>query len=154
MYTDGNSFTITIPGTPMAKARPRFARLKGKVCTFDPQSVEKETLRWVLKSRYVGKDPISGPIRLRIVFILSHKKKKEAYHTKKPDLDNLIKMPLDAGNGILWVDDKQIVSIDAIKIYGEEPRTVLTIEEINPTKSGHDLHDKHNRDTQSCDDRA
>lgn len=45
----------------------------------------------------------------------------------KPDLDNLLKTILDAGTGITWHDDKQIVQIKTAKYYSHSPRTVLTI---------------------------
>ena len=46
---------------------------------------------------------------------------------KTPDLDNLIKFPLDVMNGEVWLDDKQIISILAFKHYAEVPRTEITI---------------------------
>ncbi|MGS4145689.1 RusA family crossover junction endodeoxyribonuclease, partial [Staphylococcus pseudintermedius] len=49
----------------------------------------------------------------------------------KPDLDNLLKTVLDAGNGKLWNDDNQIVEIRTFKKRSETARTVLIIEELN-----------------------
>ena len=47
----------------------------------------------------------------------------------RPDLDNLVKLWLDAANHILWNDDRQIVQIDAKKIrHDDKPRTEVTIE--------------------------
>jgi Holliday junction resolvase RusA-like endonuclease len=49
--------------------------------------------------------------------------------TKRPDLDNHIKL-FDLFNGIMWADDNQIVSIEAHKWYADQPRTEITITEI------------------------
>ncbi|HGH5583696.1 TPA: RusA family crossover junction endodeoxyribonuclease, partial [Staphylococcus pseudintermedius] len=53
------------------------------------------------------------------------------YKNTKPDLDNLLKTVLDAGNGKLWNDDNQIVEIRTFKKWSETARTVLIIEELN-----------------------
>ena len=46
------------------------------------------------------------------------------------DLDNAIKM-LDAFNGILWIDDRQIVEIHAYKLSNSmESETYIEIEEL------------------------
>ncbi|RIL90966.1 RusA family crossover junction endodeoxyribonuclease, partial [Staphylococcus equorum] len=53
-----------------------------------------------------------------------------SYKRTKPDLDNLLKTVLDAGNEKLWKDDNQIVEIRTFKKYAETARTVLIINEI------------------------
>lgn len=42
-------------------------------------------------------------------------------HPKKPDSDNVIKQICDALNGVVWVDDGQVVFAHAIKTRGREP---------------------------------
>jgi len=129
-----NVITAAIPGVPNTKLRPRFSRYKGRVKTYDPQADDKKTVQWQLRSRMVGKEPLDGPVSLSCIFIFpkpkSRKKLKEVFHTVKPDLDNLIKWIGDVGNGILWHDDKQIVSISSVKIYGESPKTIITASKV------------------------
>ena len=48
-------------------------------------------------------------------------------YDKKRDLDNMIKFALDAGNGILYHDDSQIVHIIALKVYGPLPKTMIEL---------------------------
>ena len=48
----------------------------------------------------------------------------------KPDLDNVVKLILDAINGIVFADDKQVVSISASKAYSDTPRTTVQTTEI------------------------
>ncbi len=135
VISNGTSLSISLPGTPKTKLRPRFARRKGRVNTFDPQSEDKETVRWQLKARLGAWEPFSGPVTLSMICIFgvpkSRKRKGEVFHMVKPDLDNLVKWIGDVGNGILWEDDRQIVSISAVKIYGVDPRTVITVSKVN-----------------------
>ena len=46
---------------------------------------------------------------------------------KRPDIDNYIKLVMDALNGIAWEDDNVIASVNAAKIYSSEPRTEVYI---------------------------
>ena len=45
----------------------------------------------------------------------------------KPDCDNLAKTVLDALNGVLWLDDAQVVDLSVSKRYAAEPHTVVTV---------------------------
>jgi Holliday junction resolvase RusA-like endonuclease len=51
------------------------------------------------------------------------------HHTKKPDIDNLVKFSMDCLNGIAWEDDKQVISLSSYKYYSLKPRTEIIIEE-------------------------
>jgi len=126
------ALSISLPGDPKTKLRPRFARNKRRVRTFDPQSDDKETTRWQIKSRVGAMEPLKGPLGLSVICVFStpKSKNKEDFHIVKPDLDNLIKWVGDVGNGILWYDDKQIIKINALKIYGEEPKTIITVSKV------------------------
>ena len=48
--------------------------------------------------------------------------------TGKPDYDNIGKV-VDALNGIVWVDDSQIVDARIRKLYDERARLVIEVEE-------------------------
>ena len=54
-------------------------------------------------------------------------------HTKKPDIDNLIKFVLDAlqGQNGFFFDDSQVVRLYAEKIYTDDPATEIMILEEN-----------------------
>lgn len=49
---------------------------------------------------------------------------------KRPDIDNISKNILDALNGIVYADDKQIVSLLVSKAYAEEDYIFITISEV------------------------
>ena len=48
----------------------------------------------------------------------------------KPDLDNVIKAVLDGCNGVAYLDDKQIVELNATARYAETPGVRVVIEEV------------------------
>ena len=84
--------------------------------------------------------PLEGPLELSVIFRFRRPKNWPTFqlvgvdggqwgpwHSGKPDLDNLVKLVSDAGNGILWRDDAQIVRLGAIKVYGAENETVINV---------------------------
>lgn len=123
---------IELLGTPQTKLRPRFSRWKGKVRTYDPQSEEKKTIRWLMVSKMKSRPPKQGALFVSMEFIfVKPKSAKREHHTVKPDVDNCVKAVLDNGNGILWEDDRQIIQIKATKCYGNEAKTVIRIRGVD-----------------------
>ena len=49
--------------------------------------------------------------------------------TKKPDIDNIVKIVLDAMNKFAFKDDTQITKLEVEKIYGIEEKLQIKIEE-------------------------
>jgi Holliday junction resolvase RusA-like endonuclease len=85
--------------------------------------------------------PIDGPIGLEATFYLSRPTRllrksdpdEAILHFKMPDLDNLLKGLLDALNGIVWYDDRQVCQILARKYFSEkneDPRIEIIIKEM------------------------
>lgn len=65
----------------------------------------------------------------------SKKKREQALNqeirpTVKPDCDNISKNICDALNGIVFPDDKQIVSLEVEKFYSEDEKVIIRIYEI------------------------
>jgi Holliday junction resolvase RusA-like endonuclease len=54
-----------------------------------------------------GCAPFSGPVSMRVLFILGNR--------RRIDLDNLNKAICDAMNGIVFEDDTQVVSLHLLK---------------------------------------
>lgn len=124
---------FTLYGTPTALARPRFSKLSRKV--YDPQAYQKSKDIFQLQTQHsIHEDLFTKPLHLDVTFYMPiplHKKRKNnLYHYCKPDLDNLVKWANDIGNGILYIDDSLICSINARKIYSDEPRTELIFTEL------------------------
>ncbi len=131
---------ILIPGKPIAKHRPRFARRGKFVVTYSDQETEEGRFLWELKQQWKQK-PLEGPIQVRAFFYLpipaSTPKKQKAHmelvdppHTKKPDLDNLAKFLKDCCNEVVWKDDSQVCRLYASKAYSVNPRTEMFVQVV------------------------
>ena len=136
--------TFTVPGNPVGKGRAKAAR-RGKFITmYTPEKTASyESL--VAHAAHVamaGRSLIAGAvsveldIRLQIPASWSNKKKQQAvdgllFATKKPDCSNVQKAIEDGMNGVVYVDDVQIVSGSQRKRYAETPGVVVIVKEIN-----------------------
>ena len=49
--------------------------------------------------------------------------------TKKPDIDNIVKIVLDALNKMAFKDDNQITKLEVEKVYSEKEKIFVRIEE-------------------------
>lgn len=57
--------------------------------------------------------------------------------TVRPDLDNLVKLVLDALNGVAYADDSQIVRIHAFKKYsGDHPDGATIVDIVEEERLG------------------
>ena len=127
--------TLTIPGEPVAKGRPRF--YNGHAIT-PAKTVNYETLVKEMWAVTHGQKMLAGELcaSLTAYFAIPDSKSKLMKKrmsegivrpTKKPDIDNLIKSVFDSLNGIAYKDDSQIVTVVASKFYSDVPRLELEI---------------------------
>ena len=49
---------------------------------------------------------------------------------KKPDIDNVVKIIMDALNGAAYKDDKQVVSVFESKFYDDDPKVIVEVEQV------------------------
>lgn len=127
---------------PVEQARPRATRMGKGIRLYDPKKVNvfKKQLGLLAKQQMLdrGLEPFDGPLEVCMEFYrtvqASVSKKERARRlsgvhrpTVKPDLSNYIKALEDGLNGILWVDDNLIVSLQAEKFYSERPYLVVEI---------------------------
>ncbi len=135
---------FTIDGAPVAKGRPRFARMGRGIRTYTPARTEayEAAVRIAARSAMGATPPLAGPLHVSVEAVMPipvswSKKKREAAadgggvpHVKRPDVDNLVKAVLDGLNGIAFMDDAQIVQLKAFKRYGDTPRVIVVVEEF------------------------
>ena len=132
-----------IHGDPQGKGRSRFSTVCGHVHTRTPdETVLYENLVKTEYRQQVGvKFPDDAMLDVRIFAYYpipksASKRKRQAMlekkirPTKKPDWDNVGKVICDSLNGIAYRDDAQVVDSMVRKFYGEDPKVVVTIEEI------------------------
>ena len=133
---------FTIPGEPCAQGRPRFSKLGGYVKAIDPAKSrnQKAFIKYLATAaaKQQGWTYTYLPLYVEIIAYMGIPKSKskkwraaairgQERPTKKPDVDNLFKLVTDALSGVIYADDKQIVSCRISKIYGTEPRTEVII---------------------------
>lgn len=114
--------------TPVAAVRPKVTRWS----TYYPGEYGKylPELRGMLQQGWPV-PPKSGLVELDLEFRLprprSHygtgrnaqKVKGSAPVVPHQDVDNLLKGAMDAATGVLYLDDKQVVRVTAVKRYGQ-----------------------------------
>lgn len=123
-YNTGRFCRYVVDGVPVPLARVRFGN---KRC-WDSQKDLKLIVGCQLEQQHRPYKPFCVPIALDVTFFMKKPKRlKNLHHVTKPDLSNLIKFIEDAGNGIIYTDDRLIFSINARKIYSNIPRTELLI---------------------------
>lgn len=132
--------TIEVAGDPVAKGRPRVTKT-GHAYTPAQTRRWEQYARLMAQQQMAGQAPIAGPVEVcvRAVFPVPASwpawKRQMALagavgHTTKPDGDNLFKAAVDALNGIVFVDDSQIIWHSAAKLYGDKPRVEIIIAEV------------------------
>lgn len=142
---------FTIEGKPQGKARPRFRKTQNKTTGAETSYcyTPKETVNYqeLVKLEYMRQcgsyyfgDNTALRVSLVIWYSIAKRTKKDIKNdmlqgilkpTKKPDIDNVIKIICDSLNGVAYKDDAQIVGIYAIKLYSETPRVEVKISEAN-----------------------
>lgn len=134
---------FTIPGTPVAKGRPRISVRYGVARAYTPaKTVSFEKTVAAAGRRAIGPAgaPSEKPLSLLVEIYLPippswPKRKQESAAlgqmrpTSRPDIDNYLKAILDGLNGIVWRDDSQIVRVTACKAYSITPRIDVLVEE-------------------------
>ena len=132
-----------IPGQPVGKGRPRIGKVGAHARMFTPaKTVSYEsTVALFAAQAMAGRPLLTGPVNLqmRVDFAIpaswSQKKQRAAeagliLPTVKPDADNILKALCDAINGVVWVDDVQVVDLTVKKRYSVQPGVAVRIDEL------------------------
>lgn len=131
---------FTVPGKPMGKQRPRHTR-SGMVYTQKETVNYEQWVRLCYQEQVGNKTFTTYPVLVHIhayfgVPESASKKQKELMlrgivkPTKKPDVDNIIKIVLDGLNGIAYADDKQVAIVSCTKEYDEQERVEVIIKSL------------------------
>lgn len=117
------SVTFRVPGEPVAKERPRtYMTSAGAARTVTPRKTHaaEEAIGWEFKRQCPSfGEPIPHPVSVRLVF-----------HTmsKAKDVDNCMKTALDALQGVIFANDRQVYHVDATIVRGKgHPETIIEV---------------------------
>jgi len=129
------ALTITVVGTPVGQGRlsavGRGRLVHSNASSLLPwrQSIAVQC-RWAMGDAGLT-EPLEGPLTLTATFTLPRPKsapKSRWAPDRRPDLDHLVRAACDGlTGGGCWVDDSQVVTVVASKVYGPLPGAVLTV---------------------------
>lgn len=122
---------LWVSTTPVAKGRPRVG-LRGHMYTPTTTKQAEYEIRQAWYGKH-GDGPFDGDLEIKVGAYLPRPKSHfgtgknagqlrdsaRAYPGVKPDLDNLLKLVVDALNGLAFIDDGQIVLATAYKQYAD-----------------------------------
>ena len=133
-------YEFEVPGKIIGKGRPRLNTYTGSVYT-PTRTKDYETLvEQYFLLKYPRFKPFEGRVQVEIdahfeVPKSTKRAEKELMlenkinPTKKPDIDNIVKIILDAMNGIAFKDDIQITKLSVEKTYSETESVKIKISE-------------------------
>ena len=136
--------TFTVEGKPQGKARARtfYNKRLGRMQSITPEQTKsyEDLIRWSYTAaggKYLGETTLQVDIQAFYPIPKSFSKAKtndavtrKLRPTTKPDCDNIIKVVLDALNGVAYYDDKQVICVSCNKYYGETGYLKVTITEV------------------------
>ncbi len=116
--------SFTVPGRCIPCPRPRVVR--GKKPYFPRRYTD-----WLDSARVEAYKTCGRPLWEGPVVVCAE------FYGARPnaDIDNLLKSVLDAIQGVLIVDDKQVVSIMGDKYVSEPPMTGVTVNQIGERRA-------------------
>ena len=132
--------SFVVPGTPVGKGRPKFARRGAFTVAYTPEKTAsyENLVKVKAEEAMVGRQIIEGAVSVDIVLLItppaswSQKKQRAAlagdlFPTAKPDCDNVLKGLMDACNEIVWKDDKQVVDVAITKRYAQKAEARMQV---------------------------
>lgn len=133
-------YEFEIPGKITGKGRPRVNTTTAIAYTPAKTKEYEELVKQYFIIKYRRINPLEGRIKINITAYFSvpkntSKKQKENMlnnaisPTKKPDIDNIAKIILDALNKLAFKDDNQITKLEIEKKYGTEEKISVKVEE-------------------------
>ena len=133
MSTD--TWTIIVPGNPVAQPRHRVSSIGGRARTYLPSKhpvhAYKQAIKMIAARETVYKGPVWVGITATFAMPQSWTKAKrtkldDTPHAQKPDADNVAKAVLDALSGH-WDDDCQVYELSVEKRWGTEAQTIISV---------------------------
>jgi len=134
--------TIWLPGPPRGKGRPRHTKT-GRTYTDSATRAYEAALQYVGRRAMAGREPLQGPLAVDLVALFTppvswSKRKLAQAHAGElrpmgsvSDIDNLAKS-IDGLNGVVWIDDAQVVDLSASKRYSAVAGLHITVRPAAP----------------------
>ena len=135
------NYEFEVIGDIKGKARPRVNSNTGIVYTPTNTKDYENLIKQYFVMKYPRYTPFENRVMVKITAYFKIPKNTSKKHaesmlsgdispTKKPDIDNIVKIVLDALNKIAFKDDNQITKLEVEKRYGAEEKLICNIIEI------------------------
>ncbi len=155
------TISFTVPGVPIAWPRAKVSahiirvagKLKAVATMYVPETEDikkfKHDVVFAARGAMHERDtpasptyPLATPCAMALTFVMPRTKAmttvrkpmNREWFNHKPDIDNLSKGVLDALNGVVYMDDRQVCKLHVIKIYAsgaEPPALHVVISELD-----------------------
>ena len=133
-------YEFEVEGEITGKARPKINTYTGQAYTPTKTKDYENLVKQYFKIKYPKYETLEGRLFVKIVAYFNiprnTSKKNTALMldgsispTKKPDIDNIVKIVLDSMNKMAFKDDNQITKLEVEKIYSEKEKIYVRIEE-------------------------
>lgn len=123
-----DSLHFWVDGKPIAKQSTRFDG-HGRAHTPPRVKAWQEQVSIAARQAVQFHQPISGPVAMKLTFVLPD--------NHRVDLDNLSKAVCDALNGVIYLDDSQVVNLHLVKVVVKNAPSPGVFVEVAPgTASG------------------
>ena len=133
-------YEFEVIGDIKGKARPRMNTLTGTTYTPTNTKEYEELIKQYFKVKYPRYVPMENRVKVLIKAYFkipknTSKKNEELMlngnisPTKKPDIDNITKIVLDALNKMAFKDDNQITKIEVEKNYSSVEKLCIELED-------------------------
>lgn len=132
-----DTIDLIVNALPVAQMRPKLVRQCGHFRLYDPSSGFKKLFVKDVLRQCPDLKPDSRLCSVKVEYGFNYQAKTLLdkslltwnlfQDTIRKDIDNLLKFTFDALNGIVWSDDKQIISVDAKKLLCNTNYTSLKV---------------------------
>ena len=130
------TFRLEVLGTPAAKGSMKSLPAHGNRFAYTVNA-SKKTAPWELTVKMMAKQSWHEPLwscacDARLWFYFERPQSvNRIFHTVAPDIDKLARTILDALTGVVYTDDKLVVTLGIRKEYGPTSGVLI---EVNPTE--------------------
>ena len=125
-----------VPGEPRGKGRPRFTKDGHAYTDSETRAYEKKIVAYYRQTFGGFRWPDDAFVSVEVTAhypipksatksALSAMQDGRLLPSRKPDIDNVLKIVLDALNGVAYKDDSRVVRVSASKVYSHTPKLII-----------------------------
>lgn len=129
-----------VPGEPRGKGRPRFNKDGHAYTDSETRAYERKVVAYYRKALGGFRWPDNAFVSVEVTAhypipksatkaATSAMQAGQMLPSRKPDIDNVLKIVLDSLNGVAYKDDSRVARVSGSKIYSNTPKLVIEMKE-------------------------